>query len=135
MFKICDLVIWTQPSGPLCLWQCFLYKTKSYGNSSTGDLKSCLTSPIIYFEIICLFFCLFGIIIWKIKSLDFDKLRDFVYIFLTHQQFIFWLINTSYLEISKVYILAGESFHFDWSILLHHSRWKFLFWPINTFTS
>ena len=21
----CDLVIWTQPSGPLCLWQCFCY--------------------------------------------------------------------------------------------------------------
>ena len=20
----CDLVIWTQPSGPLCLWQCLL---------------------------------------------------------------------------------------------------------------
>ena len=20
---LCDLVIWTQPSGPLCLWQCF----------------------------------------------------------------------------------------------------------------
>ena len=22
-FVNCDLVIWTQPSGPLCLWQCF----------------------------------------------------------------------------------------------------------------
>ena len=21
----CDLVIWTQPSGPLCLWQCFIF--------------------------------------------------------------------------------------------------------------
>ena len=23
----CDFVIWTQPSGPLCLWQCFTTKT------------------------------------------------------------------------------------------------------------
>ena len=24
-FVNCDLVIWTQPSGPLCLWQCFYF--------------------------------------------------------------------------------------------------------------
>ena len=26
-FVNCDLVIWTQPSGPLCLWQCFFFKS------------------------------------------------------------------------------------------------------------
>ena len=25
----CDLVIWTQPSGPLCLWQCFIIVPKA----------------------------------------------------------------------------------------------------------
>ena len=25
----CDLVIWTQPSGPLCLWQCFIYLSRA----------------------------------------------------------------------------------------------------------
>ena len=29
LIKICvQLVIWTQPSGPLCLWQCFIIRSR-----------------------------------------------------------------------------------------------------------
>ena len=32
-FVNCDLVIWTQPSGPLCLWQCFFFNLYFWSKS------------------------------------------------------------------------------------------------------
>ena len=48
LIKICvQLVIWTQPSGPLCLWQCFLYKFYLFFWKWTwGEWKMCLVYSI-----------------------------------------------------------------------------------------
>ena len=47
LIKICDEpVIWTQPSGPLCLWQCFL--RKMWNGPTDLDTKT-IHLPFTYF--------------------------------------------------------------------------------------
>ena len=44
LIKICELVIWTQPSGPLCLWQCFSSDILAWRGSEVGFLGAHLSS-------------------------------------------------------------------------------------------
>ena len=133
LIKICvQLVIWTQPSGPLCLWQCFqncfiavnLMIDNRFGRAAGVVLGSLLVIPFLFLEHCFHFlllehfhFLVFRLVLFSYHMISFSfSIHYYLHYLIPCSDFVSYRFSFSLLGHFLLSLLDMSLFHFSLSL-------------------